>query len=645
MNANAVPVAAARSRRLLARGRQVGVRRTVQVAVQRAGQRANGTSRGLRLRLRPLTVGPGELRVALGDMPLERALRDLAGPALPSVQRFERSLTSLDDAQRASLIARADAVLAHRFDLLGSGPTDLGARIDWSRDFRAGRSWPRKHIYLLRTFYSDDSDVKLPWELSRFQHLPLLAAAHRVTGDRAYLDEIGAQLEDWIESNPVEMGPNWLCTMDVAIRAANWIATLEMVAAEVGETSWGDRVASSLLLHGRFIRSHLENTQAHRTNHYLSNVVGLLLVATLFSRSREGAAWADWATEALIEEMSHQVLPDGCGNEASIPYHRLVCELFVCGTQAADALGGRQIPAWYRERLERMLEFVRDYTRPDSLAPQIGDNDDGRFLPLDDYGHGDLRSHLHLFGQADREYRAAAESARYPEGGYYVMREAGLYVLVRCGQTGMQGVGGHAHNDQLAIELCYEDQPMVVDPGTYDYYTDQEMRLQLRSTRSHATLQIDGAEQNELPLWPRFPLGDRTNAQATEWRVEAGSTVFAGRHHGYAALAAPAIHERRVELRKGERTVIVEDRVTSDASHLLEWAFPLAGGEVAIEGSRVTADFGGRRLTIDAAGVDFRVEPGWYSPSFGVRARVPVIRGSKRSRPGVETTELRLAAE
>ena len=84
--------------------------------------------------------------------------------------------------------------------------------------------------------------------------------------------------------------------------------------------------------------------------------------------------------------MEHQVREDGCGHEASIPYHRLVSELFVCGTQAGESLHPGAFPAWYRERLDRMLDFTAAYTRPDGLAPQIGDNDDGRFLPLDEYG-------------------------------------------------------------------------------------------------------------------------------------------------------------------------------------------------------------------------------------------------------------------
>ena len=91
---------------------------------------------------------------------------------MPTVARFEQELERIDD-----LRERADEICAHRFDLLGSGPTELGPEIDWHTDFKTGRRWPLRHSSLLPVAYGDGSDIKVPWELSRCQHLPLLAAA------------------------------------------------------------------------------------------------------------------------------------------------------------------------------------------------------------------------------------------------------------------------------------------------------------------------------------------------------------------------------------------------------------------------------------------------------------------------------------
>jgi hypothetical protein len=430
---------------------------------------------------------------------------------------------------------------------------------------------------------------------------------------------MGAQLESWIAANPVELGVNWTTTMDVAIRAANWVAALALCAEEAAGKPWFEPVLESLLLHGRFIRSHLEWSEA-RGNHYLSDVVGLLAVAALFSGGREGRDWAQWASRELVSEMEHQVRRDGTAHEASTSYHRLVTELFVCGTQTADALVPGSLPDWYRERLELMLAFVRDYTRPDGLAPLIGDADDGRFLPLGDYG-ADPRDHRHLFVQAGQAYEPATESAAYPDGGYYVLRRGDLYAIVRCGDVGRHGRGGHGHNDQLSFELFAGGRPLVVDPGSYVYTSDPAERNRFRSTAYHATLRLDSGEQNELRTDDLFSMDDRARGEA----LSSDATSFEGRHHGFPG----ATHTRRIELL--EDGLLIHDTISSHVGHEVEWTFPLAPGAE-------------RHLEIQCAGLDFRPKDGWYSPRYGVREPTTFLRAGRRSRPGEDVTEIRVRA-
>ncbi len=628
----------------LQRLREVGLAAALRAAWRRASTRVRGIWLDRLRRARPLTIGAGELSTALGGRTLEQALQG-ALAALPTVAAFKDSLGRLGEKDRRLLLERADAIAAHRFDLLGSGPVELGAEIDWSLDFKSGRRWPIKHRLLIEGFYFDDSDIKVPWELSRCQHLPLLAAAFELSGEHRYLDELGAQLDGWIVANPVEMGANWICTMDVAIRAANWVAALAICAEEVWGQAWGERAAESLLGHGRFIRGHLETAEA-RTNHYLSDVAGLIVVAALFAQGEEGAGWGRWGIEELIAEMEHQVREDGCGHEASIPYHRLVSELFLCGTQAGESLHPGAFPAWYLERLDKMLDFAAAYTRPDGLAPQVGDNDDGRFLPLAEYGQADFRSHLHLFAQASRPYEPQTGSADFPAGGYYVMRHDDLYVLVRCGDTGVYGIGGHAHNDQLSFELCCGGIPLIEDPGTGTYYESEAERLRFRSTGFHATLRVDGAEQNELPPYPRFPLGNRSHAEAIAWEAGAERTAFAGRHHGFEALPIPALHERRLELDARRRELTIVDTVTGEAGQRLDWTFPLGGcRDVSVRDGIAVADFGAVRLSIEVEGAETAVEDGLYSPAYGVTEPRLFVTARGQSAPGSHSTTIRLRVE
>lgn len=618
-------------------GPRAGAARTA-VVIRRA---VRGWLRRRRLRRRPLSVSPAELARALGGRSPVAALRG-ALEGLPSLAAFERGLGDLADDDRAALLAHADATLAHRFDLMGSGPTDLGERIDWQRDFKSGRSWPLDHISkVVYVYWDDDSDAAVPLKLSHLEHLPVLAIAFRLTGEHRYLEELGSQLDDWIESNPVEFGINWYITLDVAIRAANLVAALALVAEQAEDEPWLERGVASLLLHACHIRGHLEWFEI-RGNHYLSNVAGVVVLATVFAESEEGREWISWGARELVAEMEHQVRADGVDHEMSITYHRLVVEIFLWATQAVDALRPGSFPDWYRERLDRMLEFARDYTRPDGLAPQIGDGVDYRFLPLAGHATDDARRHLHLFQLAGRPYRPAERSAAYHEGGFYVMRAGELYAIVRCGDAGLYGLGGHAHNDLLSFELAVGEQPLVIDPGTYVYAADPRTRNRFRSTAFHSTLRVGRAEQNQLSIDPLYRLPAATRAEELAWLDHGDRVVLEGVHHGFERLDPPAMHRRRLELDGPSATLTITDTVAGGSGRELEWTFPLAGGTARADGSRVEAELERGRLTIEADGVEFSVEDGWRSPSYGVREPVPFVRARKTADNGDDMTRFRL---
>jgi hypothetical protein len=623
--------------------RRLGPRAGTAAAIGLACARLGAHARRARLRLRPLRASAGELETALAGSDPVSALRERALAALPTVARWERELDGLEDGERAELLLRAEEILAHRFDLLGSGPTELGAAIDWQCDFKSGRRWPDVHISRVPVVLGGGSDIKVPWELARCQHLPLLSAAHRLSGERRFLDELGAQLGSFIAANPVEFGAPWSCTMDVAIRATNWLAALCMAMPAAAQAPWLEPALASLLLHCRFVRGHLEWAPV-RGNHYLSDVVGLLVACAPFSASAEGCEWARWASAELEQEMFHQVRADGCAHEASIPYHRLVCELFVCGTQAADALCPGSLSDGYRERLERMLAFTSDYTRPDGLAPQMGDADDGRFLPLGDYG-ADPRDHRHLYRQAGRPWRAGRGHAAYPQGGWYVMRHEQLWAIVRCGDVGLGGIGGHAHNDQLSFELALGDQPLIVDPGSYLYTADPQARNEFRSTSAHSTLQIGGAEQNRLPSDQLFMLPGETSALCLRFETDGPRALFEGEHTGFRELGRPLRHRRELRFDGETGSLEIIDTVYGAQGLELLWSFPLAPCDALAERSCATARFTDARLQIEADEASLSVERASLAPSYGVRIDVPRLRALRTARSDKALTRFALRME
>jgi hypothetical protein len=327
----------------------------------------------------------------------------------------------------------ADEICAHNFDLLGSGKTKLGEEIDWHLDFKNGERWNP------RVFYTDTvivkgngSDIKVPWELSRFQHLPTLGKAYWFTGDEKHAREFVDEIKDWMERNPPQYGVNWTNTMEVAIRAVNWIwgyyffKDSQEVTDEFLLKSF-----KSLFIHGKHIMENLERSwRGINANHYLSDIVGLVYLGVMFPEFKEARKWREFGIKELVNGMKKQVYHDGVDFEGSISYHRLVAELFL-STTLLCLKNGITFPEWYMNRLERMVEFVMYYTKPDGTAPQIGDNDDGRLHILSNYGNWSRLDHRYLlsigavlFKRGD--FKAAA--GEFHEEAFWLVGAEGLNI-------------------------------------------------------------------------------------------------------------------------------------------------------------------------------------------------------------------------
>jgi len=152
--------------------------------------------------------------------------------------------------------------------------------IDWHLDFKSGYRWSETTWYQDITYgHKLGVDVKVPWELARMQHLPQLAFQYALTDkDQIYQREFRHQVLDFMATNPPRFGVNWCCTMDVGIRVANWLVAYDLFCAYGAEfdEAFLKLFKRSVYEHGRHIINNLEWSPDLRSNHYLSDIIGLL---------------------------------------------------------------------------------------------------------------------------------------------------------------------------------------------------------------------------------------------------------------------------------------------------------------------------------------------------------------------------------
>lgn len=313
-----------------------------------------------------------------------------------------------------------DLYLQHRFDLLGSGwqhvvldeddmlswlegnlphncfsyaanvwnliSTDYQP-MDWQIDFKSGYRWSERTWYMdIPIGHKAGVDVKVPWELARMQHLPQLAVVYAHKHDARYWREYCNEILDFIAQNPPRFGVNWRCTMDVGIRIANWLLAYDIFVSQGVKfsTDFERVLARSVYDHANHIVHNLEYSPKLTTNHYLSDIAGLLFATAHLEQTAEVVKWLEFAQRELISEMQREFHEDGSNFEASTSYHCLSTELMLHSALLIKRLPSTSqvtLPEWFWQRLARAVGFV-EYCSTGGVLQQIGDADSGRFFKL-----------------------------------------------------------------------------------------------------------------------------------------------------------------------------------------------------------------------------------------------------------------------
>ncbi|MBL7975914.1 MAG: heparinase II/III-family protein, partial [Candidatus Kapabacteria bacterium] len=251
--------------------------------------------------------------------------------------------------------------------------------------------------------------------------------------------------------------------------------------------------------------------------------------------------------------------------EASIPYHRLSAEMIVWALAILKkAKPDYTIHTDVYNRLQAIYSFTASYIYSTGKAPQIGDNDSGRFLPIfpsvyttsTNTSVFDYQQHQHVLAGLEALLEIPV-SHSHPE--YTIVKElVGTYIgtlssatnkysltflqciqigdielRIRAGEIGQKDKGGHAHNDQLSFTMAIQGIEFLVDPGTFVYAPLPDERNAFRSTAMHNTLQVGTQEQNTWNTGTLDSLfwlqGDKTATRV----IKHTDTEWQGEHSGF----------------------------------------------------------------------------------------------------------------
>lgn len=453
---------------------------------------------------------------------------------------------------------------------------------EWNVDYDSGHVYPNKYYGLIEYIVKDEkTDVKNVWELSRLQHLVVVSKAYLITLDEKYLNYVKDSIISWVENNKYANSVNWTCNMEVAIRVTNLIVCYEMLKHKISEDNDFDvTFKTSIYYHNKYIVENLENYSDLRNNHYLANLMGLL-ISSKFLENKDPVKYKKYSRFSINEiqsEIDKQIYNDGVSYEISTSYQKLVFEILLISLLLGQSKGN-QFKRKYVEKIHDMYVFLKSIQYAHGSIPLIGDNDSGNVLIFNNYydknrsnllslmnlsefffyKKSEIKDESTLFFNYHSYYQHAEEKnkQKYVDSGYYILKKRNISMIVICGPLSLKGQGGHSHNDQLSFVLSVAGRQVFIDPGTITYTGNDDLRNYSRSTSLHNTVQINDEEQNVIGS-DLFSLKERTFSKCISYSDDA----FEGIHKGYIERFN-CLHKRNISL-AGDQ-IIINDKLLTDS--------------------------------------------------------------------------------
>jgi hypothetical protein len=605
----------------------------------------------------------GELEAAMKAFPAKRFFPGTTDPSVPGL------LTDRFPEWAATTVAIADDVLQGVFPLFGGRRFSLGQPVDWHVDPLTRRRSPAVHWTSLdpldETLVGDSKGV---WEVNRHQWMVQLAQAYRLTGREEYPESVVRHLAEWRHANPPGVGINWASSLEVGYRLMSWCWALFLLrdSRALSRPEVLADVFGSLWRHAAHVDRYLSIYFSPNT-HLTGEALALVYAGVLFPEFRAARRWLRLGIDVLAHESRRQILSDGVYFEQATCYQLYTADIYshliLLGT-----VGGFDVPADLRERLQRLVDFLVAIRRPDGSIPEIGDDDGGALPPVGSARPRDFRPMFStaaaLFERSDYAWAAdglapetvwlmgaraarlvdglsaapppARRSSEFNEGGYVILRNGwdrdAHQLIFDVGPLDRGNGAAHGHADLLSVQCAAFGQTFIVDPGTFTYTADRAARDFFRSTAAHSTVTVDGRPQAE----PNGPFGwkRRPRARLRSHQMMDTLDVVDADHGAYTVLPDPVHHRRRVIFVRQQFWVIVDDLDGRD-EHRVDVRFQFAGVAVMAEGPWVRARGGGRALVLrslatvptkcDLLEGEEQPPQGWISDGYGTRRAAPAV--------------------
>lgn len=510
---------------------------------------------------------------------------------------------------------------------------------------------PNRDWWLIQDFDPAVGDIKLIWELSRFDWVLTLSQQARV-GNSDALGRLNDWLNDWCENNPPFKGPNWKCGQEASIRVMH-LAMASIILDQVNTPS--KPLVDLIELHLQRIAPTLRYAMAQDNNHGTSEAAALFIGGSWLSKIKRpnGDNLAALGRNWLENRASRLISGDGSFSQYSLNYHRVLLDTISMVEIWRRRLSLPEFSTIFQQRALRAGHWLRAMTNAwNGDGPNLGANDGARLLPLTNSCYRDFRPSVQLssvlFAEADaysgdgiwnqslywfglrrpQKKSPPLKSEVFDQGGFALLRSGNAKAILRYPRFRFRP----SHADALHVDFWLKGRNLLRDAGTYSYNIEARWLQYFPGTESHNTVQFDGRDQ--MPRLSRFLFGDWLKTR--KFKAPSVTTDEQAVTAGYRDWCN-AQHTRRVELYK--RLLRVTDEISGfNEKAVLRWRLARGNWQfnegVLSNGTHIIA------ITASMPVKRQELVEGWESRYYYSKQAVPVLE-VELDQPGTITTEYR----
>jgi hypothetical protein len=532
-----------------------------------------------------LTPASGDDWLPVEEIPYKIEPLDLP---LPEKKDLKRILGT----EAEKLLEEANQIVAGQVRLFGGNPQPLNFKSPQKQ-----RHWT-KHL----AAWVDGQDIKIPWEMGRFTWATVLARAYRLSDDERYSEAFWGYTEDFLFTNPPNMGLHWASAQEVALRLISLVFCFEIFSSSPHTTPGRvNLLKQALITHARRIPPTMGYARAQENNHLLSEAVGLYTAAAVLPDHPSARRWRRLGWKWINYALQTQINPDGAYIQNSANYHRLMLQASLWAEVVAESQGD-SFPEETNRRLAAATQWLLTLLDKESgKVPNLGANDGSYILPLTICDFSDYRPVIQAAGKAFLDHTPLPNgpwdemSVWIIPKGAYAPTETPKPKLVRLdGKTSWAflraalSTNRHGHADQLHLDLWWRGLNVAQDAGTYLYNTPSPWDNSLSNTDVHNTVTING--DNQMTRVGRFTWLDWNRVRVT---APPTPTSIRVEHDGYEKYGVT--HHRSVE-----RTAVniweITDKIIATHGQLtdvrLHWLLPDWVWEIASTTLRLKSPHG-----------------------------------------------------